>query len=243
MCPPGREYGRVPGGGRRGKGAQPRRVWLSRADGTSKLDRAPAPQWQQAPGTSGHRAQRCPQGWSRTCSTPQPWGQPQALASRPDPSPGCSGHRVGLRVLVSVTGAAGSCRQRPQLTLLCSMPWQRPQAAAVEQVPVPFPRDASAVTARGRCWGDSGNLPRSRRSSGALGPCGSLAHPCTELWGPVAFCPLAGTPWAGCGVAGGGRCRLPRSSPSAGLQRTSAGLGNNKLKQGLLLMFKKPEAE
>lgn len=94
---------------------------------------------------------------------------------------------------------------------------------------------------------------REQEEQRSLQPCKSSAHPRAALqhvlhsWGisspgrDVAGRDTVGRDTPG-RVAGGGRCWLPRSSLSAGLRHTSAALGSSKLQPGLLLMFKKTEA-
>lgn len=201
-------------------------------------------------GAGGHCTQCCPWGWSRTCSTPQPWSWSWALVSRPGPLWDCSGRRVGLQVLVSVLGQPGPAtggQGSPRSAQCLGSTHRQPQHSGCPCLSRGTPQPSQPTASTGVTVQTSLGA---RRSCGASGPHRSSAQP---GWGPVAFCllagtpwartPWAGTPWAGHGVDSGGRCWLPWNRPSARLQRTSAGLGNNKLQQGLLLMLKKTGAK
>ena len=165
-----------------------------------------------APGAGGHHAGSCPRGWSRPCSTPQPWSGRWALTARPDPSWGCSGRRVGPRARERHRGSRvlpPAARARPALLRARAVL----QAATTEQVPVPFPGDIPAVATRGRCRGQR-EPPREQEQQQSR----SAAHPHAELRGPASFCPLAGTARAGSSVAvaAGAGCHraAPRRAPA-----------------------------
>lgn len=169
------------------------------------------------PGTGGASRSVPPAGMEQDVQhTPTP-------APAPGTSPGCFGCRVGPRALVSVTGAAGSGSPR-------SAEWVGAYA---------LPEGRLGHYSPWLVWGG-----QRKTSPGAGGAAELQARAGAQLIPVLSSGALWHfVPWQGHRVAGGGWCQLLRSSLSIGLQCTSAGLGNNKLQQGLLLMFKKTEAK
>lgn len=104
------------------------------------------------PGTGGASRSVLPAGMEQDVQhTPTP-------APAPGTSPGCFGCRVGPRALVSVTGAAGSGSPR-----------------SAEWVPMPYLRDASAITAHGWWGGDSGKPPQEQEELRSFRPVQELS--------------------------------------------------------------------